>query len=115
MSSHAAPAAPASATTPAAPVATPSGHFPGLEGLRALAASLVVLTHAGDLAGPGRAGWLLKPAAVGDVGVAVFFVLSGFLITGRSSAPTWPDVRRPGPAPSGGGGPCGSSRPTGWR
>jgi peptidoglycan/LPS O-acetylase OafA/YrhL len=80
MSSHAAPAAPASATTPAAPVATPSGHFPGLEGLRALAASLVVLTHAGDLAGPARAGWLLKPAAVGDVGVAVFFVLSGFLI-----------------------------------
>jgi peptidoglycan/LPS O-acetylase OafA/YrhL len=55
-------------------------HFPCLEGLRAIAALLVVLTHAGSLTGDARAGWLARPAKMGDIGVAVFFVLSGFLI-----------------------------------
>lgn len=55
-------------------------HFPALEGLRALAALLVVFTHAGELAGDRRAGWEATPARMGDIGVAVFFVLSGFLI-----------------------------------
>lgn len=71
-------------------------HFPGFESLRALAAVTVVMHHAASLAGPARAGRLATPAAVMDGGVAVFFVLSGFLIyrpfvaahlAGRSGAP----------------------------
>jgi peptidoglycan/LPS O-acetylase OafA/YrhL len=46
------------------------GHVPGLDGVRAVAAIAVVLFHA-------RIGVF----ANGDVGVDVFFVLSGFLIT----------------------------------
>jgi peptidoglycan/LPS O-acetylase OafA/YrhL len=55
-------------------------HFGGFESLRALAASMVVVHHAASLAGPARAGRLATPASVLDGGVAVFFVLSGFLI-----------------------------------
>jgi peptidoglycan/LPS O-acetylase OafA/YrhL len=47
--------------------------FPGLQGIRALAALLVVFHH-------GRAHWLWNPLA-GWNGVTIFFVLSGFLIT----------------------------------
>jgi peptidoglycan/LPS O-acetylase OafA/YrhL len=65
-------------TTVAAPPARP--HFPGLEGMRAVAAGLVVLTHATYLAGDARSGWLAQPGRFGDAGVAIFFVLSGFLI-----------------------------------
>ena len=55
-------------------------HFGGFEALRALAASMVVLHHATSIAGPRRAGRLLTLASVMDGGVALFFVLSGFLI-----------------------------------
>lgn len=55
-------------------------HFPALEGLRAVAATLVVFTHAGSLAGDSRSGFLAQPAKMMDIGVAIFFVLSGFLI-----------------------------------
>src|SRR5688572_16406878 len=80
-----------SATTEA-PTARPHGaddvsppdrarvHFTGLEGIRALAASMVVVHHAVSFAGPDRAGPLHKLGAIGDMGVGVFFVLSGFLI-----------------------------------
>lgn len=47
-----------------------SNRFPALDGLRAIAVSLVLVGHAGH--------WL----PIGSLGVAVFFVLSGFLITG---------------------------------
>lgn len=54
-------------------------HFPGLEAIRALAASMVVVHHVASVSGS-RPGPLAAPAAVMDGGVAVFFVLSGFLI-----------------------------------
>jgi peptidoglycan/LPS O-acetylase OafA/YrhL len=47
-------------------------RFPGLDGLRALAASMVIFFHFGG----SNWGWLS-----GWVGVYIFFVLSGFLIT----------------------------------
>lgn len=56
-------------------------HFAGLDGVRALAAVMVVVHHATSFAGEGRSGPLLADlGAVADTGVGLFFVLSGFLI-----------------------------------
>ena len=55
-------------------------HFGGFEILRAIAAVMVVVHHAGSYAGEARTGSLYTLTAVMDSGVAVFFVLSGFLI-----------------------------------
>ncbi|MFC7492478.1 MULTISPECIES: acyltransferase family protein [unclassified Knoellia] len=55
--------------------------IPALDGLRAVAASLVVLTHAAFLTGFGATGGLLgRLWSRGDFGVAIFFALSGFLL-----------------------------------
>jgi peptidoglycan/LPS O-acetylase OafA/YrhL len=59
--------------------AGPKFHYePGLEGLRGVAAALVLLYHLGPFIVPGEAEWLLRG---GFLGVDIFFVLSGFLIT----------------------------------
>lgn len=54
-------------------------HIPQLDGVRALAIALVLLTHFWGYT-PGH--WFNLIAAFGWVGVDLFFVLSGFLITG---------------------------------
>ena len=60
--------------------ARPVHDVPVLEAFRALAAVMVVLTHVGFTSGAGIrgpwAGWLTRL----DVGVALFFLLSGFLL-----------------------------------
>jgi peptidoglycan/LPS O-acetylase OafA/YrhL len=56
------------------------GYIPELDGLRALAVILVLLTHFGPQATSGSGLWKLE--TVGWMGVDLFFVLSGFLITG---------------------------------
>lgn len=66
----------AQGTRPAAGVR----HLPCFEGLRALAAGAVVVYHAVTLAGPDASGRLYTPVAVLDMGVSIFFVISGFLI-----------------------------------
>jgi peptidoglycan/LPS O-acetylase OafA/YrhL len=67
--------------TDAGPVVDPERELPVLDTLRALGALAVLTTHtafqAGDYVTPGVRGVLLSRL---DVGVAVFFVLSGFLL-----------------------------------
>ncbi len=53
-------------------------HVPGLDGVRAIAVLLVIGFHYGSLWGRERPGGLLPG---GFLGVDIFFVLSGFLIT----------------------------------
>jgi len=55
-------------------------HLDGLDGLRAVAALLVVLTHVGFLTGAVSSGVAGRLLGRGDLGVAVFFGLSGFLL-----------------------------------
>jgi peptidoglycan/LPS O-acetylase OafA/YrhL len=66
-----------------APIAPPRGHLPALDGLRGIAI-LLVLMHALDVVQPqGGATRALDYALnAGWIGVQLFFVLSGFLITG---------------------------------
>ncbi len=54
-------------------------HIPALDGLRGLAIALVVIYHCHNLLGHGLAA---RFAEFGWMGVSLFFVLSGFLITG---------------------------------
>src|SRR3954453_12017970 len=63
------------------PKGNPATWLPWADGLRATAAFLVFLHHVGFLSGATfntRAGGVL--ARFGDIGVAVFFSLSGFLL-----------------------------------
>lgn len=87
---------PAAVATDARPVAS-SRYFPSFEGLRALAALAVVVHHAASNAGQARAGWLATPAAVLDIGVSIFFVISGFLLY-RPFVAAGAEGRRPTPA-----------------
>ena len=58
-----------------------TARFPALDGLRALAAVAVIGTHVGFNSGRSIAGgWFGSALARLDIGVAVFFLLSGFLL-----------------------------------
>jgi peptidoglycan/LPS O-acetylase OafA/YrhL len=54
-------------------------RIPSLDGLRALSIVMVMLAHTAGT--PGSPAWLLKLEHAGNLGVKVFFVISGFLIT----------------------------------
>ena len=57
--------------------------YPALDGLRALAVTLVFVEHfGGGSHGGGFLHWFNRVRVAGSAGVSLFFVLSGFLITG---------------------------------
>lgn len=60
--------------------ATGEGRFAGLDTLRGIAALAIVAVHAADAAGLPSDSAVAHLLARLDVGVAVFFVLSGFLL-----------------------------------
>ena len=60
----------------------PDLRIPSLDGLRALAVGLVLADHIGwGPVGPASLLWFAKAMHPGDLGVRIFFVISGFLIT----------------------------------
>src|SRR4051794_15503918 len=67
--------------TPAA-LAPPPGHprFPLLDSLRAIAVLCVLISHTSFLSGSNGDTWFGPFAARLDVGVTIFFLISGFLI-----------------------------------
>ncbi len=74
---------PRSETVPTAAPASRSRHVPALDGIRGIAILSVMLLHAQMIwKEPGPGGWLGSIAELGQHGVVLFFVLSGFLITG---------------------------------
>jgi peptidoglycan/LPS O-acetylase OafA/YrhL len=56
-------------------------RIPSLDGLRAVSVALVMASHAGNKAGPAGPHWWHLILGNGGLGVSVFFVLSGYLIT----------------------------------
>lgn len=57
-----------------------AGRFPALDGLRALAVLSVMATHVGFQTGENFRGTIGALLSRGDVGVTIFFLLSGFLL-----------------------------------
>jgi peptidoglycan/LPS O-acetylase OafA/YrhL len=55
-------------------------HFPGFDGLRAIAACAVLLHHAGFATGYSVRDRFGEYLAHGDAGVSIFFLISGFLL-----------------------------------
>jgi len=63
--------------------ASPSAErIPSLDGLRAISIVLVLVSHLAGTAGFPISAATMNPWALGSLGVTVFFVISGFLITG---------------------------------
>src|SRR5687768_15093619 len=83
-----------------APVDTGSqrsiGRLAALDGYRAIAATAVLATHVGFLTGSSVDGPLAPMLSRLDVGVAIFFVLSGYLLYRPFLAAALD--RRPGPS-----------------
>lgn len=69
------------APLPPSPAWLGSGRIPALDGLRALAVGLVLFSHANATHGFPAHDFGRAAARLGTMGVDVFFVLSGFLIT----------------------------------
>lgn len=63
-----------------APGGSRPAHFPCFDGLRAIAALTVVLTHVSFIATVNKVRWFGPYLARMDIGVAVFFLISGFLL-----------------------------------
>src|SRR4051812_50028621 len=91
-------------------VAPPPGNprFAPVDGLRAVAACAVVITHTAFLSGFNGHGFAGQITARLDAGVALFFVISGFLLyrpfvaarlQGRSGPAGGRPPPRPGPPP----------------
>jgi peptidoglycan/LPS O-acetylase OafA/YrhL len=56
-------------------------YLPGLDGLRTLSIALVLLSHVQGTGAPARPAWWWHVGDTGNLGVRIFFVISGFLIT----------------------------------
>lgn len=66
-------------------------YYPALDGVRAIAALMVIFFHMGQMGIP-----VPGPSTFGETGVDLFFVLSGFLITGillKAPERDWGEVR----------------------
>lgn len=71
----------ATLSEPHAPVRVGAGHQDALDGVRAIAIALVVLTHVAWVTGQSTLGGILwSVIANGTVGVPIFFTLSGLLL-----------------------------------
>src|SRR5262245_43370459 len=78
---------------------TNSGRVASLTGIRAVAALLVMLTHAAYTTGKYTHGYAGLVYSRAEIGVPIFFVLSGFLLFGpwvkaAASGEAAPSVRR---------------------
>src|SRR5690348_2692030 len=76
-----------------------TGRVDSLTGIRAVAPLLVVLTHAAYTAGRYGQGYVGLVFSRMEIGVPIFFVLSGFLlfspwVSASATGSDWPSVRR---------------------
>jgi peptidoglycan/LPS O-acetylase OafA/YrhL len=87
---HGAPAAPPASRRPAEPAARPGGRLVALDGLRFLAALMVLSFHFTAREGPAAVAWggrspqvfpeVYRVTSYGWLGVEMFFLISGFVI-----------------------------------
>jgi peptidoglycan/LPS O-acetylase OafA/YrhL len=82
------------------PSVMPAKHaqFPCFDGLRAIAAFLVIFEHIGFPTGKSNSGWAAPFLSRMDIGVAIFFAISGFLlyrpfVAGAFSGKKFPELK----------------------